>query len=313
MTKPKNPVITGTPADPTGLDALERRAMKDFQRRLNKVKREYVAALDNFKPLFVMNAKYGYNLNPVLLDQVLAGLSTVTDAILLEGGQNQLWFFEEYVRVAYERGTAQEFTNLSTQSASYTKLRENLATLVRSEPYRNRLALLRAREFEEMRGLSNQVKADMSRVLTDGLARGLGPSDVARSLTEQIGLDQNRANRIARTEPATALRRARMDEADQAAEDLKLRTLEMHISALSTTTRVTHAQRHGKLFTTDEQRQWWSEGANSIACKCTTISVMVDENNEPLVPGFLERARANFKKQAEREDMPWVKDLRKSS
>ncbi|TNF65332.1 phage head morphogenesis protein, partial [Streptococcus salivarius] len=235
--------------------------------------------------------------------------SAVTDAILLEGGQNQLWFFEEYVRVAYERGTAQEYTNLSQQSQAYSRLRESLPTLVQSEPYRNRLGLLRAREFEEMRGLSNQVKADMSRVLTDGLARGLGPTDVARNLTEQTGIEQSRANRIARTETSTALRRARMDEADQAREDLNLRTMEMHVSALSTTTRVTHARRHGKLFTTDQQREWWSEGANSIACKCTTLSVMVDEKGEPLVPGFVERARANFKKQAEREDMPWVKDL----
>lgn len=264
--KPKPPVITGTPADPTALDALVRRAMQDMRARLQRIKRGYIAAIDAFKPSFTINARYSYDLNAALLQSVLQGLDTLVDSELLEGGQNQLWFFENYVQPAYERGTAQQYMNLSRQSPTYSAVRESLAALVRSEPYQRRLLLVRAREFEEMKGLSGQVKADMSRVLTDGLARGLGPRDVAANLTQQIGIEEPRAHRIARTEIPTALRRARMDEADEAREEMGLRTKEMHISALSTTTRVTHAQRHGKLFTTDQQREWWSQAANSINC-----------------------------------------------
>jgi SPP1 gp7 family putative phage head morphogenesis protein len=283
--------------------------MQSLRAKLVRIRREYVAAIDRFKPVLAINAKYAYRLDQATLEAVLAGLDGYVDSVLLDGGVNQLWFFNDYVRVAYERGTLQEFINLSRQSPAYTTARESMINLIRSEPYQTRIALIRAREFEEMKGLSGGVKADMSRVLTDGLARGLPPNEIAVNLKQQTGIEINRANRIARTEIPTALRRARMDEADDARETLALRTMEMHLSALSPTTRVTHAQRHGKLFTTDQQRQWWSEGANSINCKCSTVSVMVDAKGEPLIPDFVENARASFKHQAEKEGMPWAKDL----
>lgn len=240
--------------------------MQAFRARLKRIKRGYVGAIDRFYPQLVINARYSYQLDAVTLEAVMSGLDSFVDSILLEGGTNQLWFFDEYVRVAYERGTLQEFTNLSRQSTTYAAARESMLKLTQTEPYRARIALIRAREFEEMKGLAGNVKANMGRVLTDGMARGLGTAEIARNLTEQTGIEETRANRIARTEIPTALRRARMDEADDARETMNLRTLEMHQSALSPTTRVTHAQRHGKLFTTDQQRQWWSEGANSINC-----------------------------------------------
>jgi hypothetical protein len=57
----------------------------------------------------------------------------------------------------------------------------------------------------------------MARVLTDGVGRGLNPLDIARNLTTRPV--ERRANRIARTEVTTALRRAKWDE-DQEANDL---------------------------------------------------------------------------------------------
>ena len=51
------------------------------------------------------------------------------------------------------------------------------------------MALVRARVFEEMKGLSGQVKADMARILTDGIARGLNPREVAKNLTNQAGIE----------------------------------------------------------------------------------------------------------------------------
>ena len=70
------------------------------------------------------------------------------------------------------------------------------------------MALVHARVFEEMKGLTADVKRDMARVLTDGVGRGLNPRDIARNHRP----DRHReapANRIARTEVTTALRRAK--------------------------------------------------------------------------------------------------------
>ncbi len=146
-----------------------------------------------------------------------------------------------------------------------------------------------------MKGLTAEVKANMTRVLTDGLARGLNPLEIARTLKATTSLSQARANRIARTEITTALRRARLDESDDARDRFGLKSLMMQISALSPTTRKWHAERHGQLFTSDEVREWLATGANSINCKCVFISVLVDDDGNPLNPIIQERAQKMLK------------------
>ncbi len=42
----KPPILPRNYQDPTGADALERRAMKDFSRRMNKIGKAYKSALD---------------------------------------------------------------------------------------------------------------------------------------------------------------------------------------------------------------------------------------------------------------------------
>src|SRR5690606_32096001 len=179
------------------------------------------------------------------------------------------WFFEAYVAVAYRRGTAQEFANLAQQSPAYLAGQQDLAAIMRSDPYRRRMALVQAREFEEMQKLAGDVRADMARILTEGIGRGLNPRTIARNLTDQAGIEHRRANKIARTEITTALRRARWDESDEATEKYGLRGKQMHLSALSPTTRATHAARHGNLYTTEQVRDWYSQDGNSINCKCS--------------------------------------------
>ena len=205
------------------------------------------------------------------------------------------WFWQEYVKVAYQRGTAQEYANLANQSVTYSSAYPDVSAVLSSTTYRTRLALVRTRVFEEMRGLTAQIKKDMARRLTEGMARGLNPLEIARTLQQETQLPLYRCKRIARTEICTALRTARMDEAEAASEELNLRTMQMHISALSPTTRLSHAQRHGKTYTIDEQREWWSRSPNSINCKCSTITVLVDEDGNILNKRILDRAQENYK------------------
>jgi len=222
--KPKSAILPSNKQDPTGIDQLERKAMKDFARRIKKVGKFYKDALERFPASLAINARYEYQLDPVLLNMVLNDASILTDAVLVEGNQNNNWFTENYVEVAVVRGTAQTFANLSQQSATYLADRQSLQSLLMSEPYQRRMTLVYTRVFEEMKGLSAEVKRNMARVLTEGIGRGLHPSVVAKNLTAQAGIEKRRANRIARTELTTALRRARWDEADEASRDLGLNT-----------------------------------------------------------------------------------------
>lgn len=85
-----------------------------------------------------------------------------------------------------------------------------------------------------------------------------------------------------------------------AKEMLNLETREIHISALSPTTRHHHAIRHGNIYTTDEQRDWWARDANSINCKCSTVTVLVDKDGKPynktLINKLLEEKEAMNKR-----------------
>lgn len=290
--KNKPAILPGKPSDPTGVDSIERKAMRDFNRRMREASKAYVAALERIPSGPAVNRRYEFRLDQVLLNALLAQLDLEIDAILLEGGANGIWLFEQYVSVAAARGVTQEFSNLAQQSPAYKSGRESAMAILRSEPHQRRMALVRARVFEEMKGLSGQVKASMARILTEGIGRGQNPRDIASQLKKQSAVESRRAHRIARTEITTALRRARWDEADDAEAIYGVKTKELHLSALSPTTRQTHAARHGKLFTREQVRDWWSRDGNSVNCKCTTTSVMVDDDGKPLVPSIIDRAKA---------------------
>ncbi|WP_210614759.1 phage minor head protein [Klebsiella oxytoca] len=292
--KTKPPILPRNYQDPTGADALERRAMKDFARRMNKIGKAYKSALEKIPSSLAVNARYEYQLNPTILSIILNDASYLVDQVLLEGGDYDLWFYE-YVDLAAEKGTGQAYANLSQQSPVYAAGRVSLSAILISEPYQRRMALVNARMFEEMKGLSAEVKRDMARVLTDGIGRGLNPREVSRNLTMQIGIEKRRANRIARTEITTALRRAKWEEDQEASEFYGLKTKLLHISALSPTTRHTHAARHAHLYTNEEVRDWYAKDANSINCKCTQQSVLVDEEGKPIYPDTITKLKQEYK------------------
>ncbi|MEQ4671653.1 phage minor head protein [Providencia manganoxydans] len=298
--KIRTAIRAGTKADPTAVDKLERGAMKAFAKRIKKVSQGYIQLLNRIPSEPVVNKKYQFDLDPNYLSIILRDGELMVDEVLLQGGEFNNFFFNEYVSTAYERGTAQEYANLAQQSTAYAATQQSVATVLLSEPYQLRMALVRARVFEEMKGLSAQVKADMARILTDGIARGLNPREVARNLNEQSGIEIRRANRVARTEITTALRRARMDEADEASEVLNLETRQVHISALSPTTRPNHASRHGKMFTTDEQRDWWARDGNSINCKCSTVTILTDKDGRPYNDTLLNKLKEEKEAMKER-------------
>ena len=305
----RSAILPASPSDPTGVDRIEKGAIRDFSWRYRKIRDGYLAALDRIPNEPVVNKRYVFNLDPSLLSAMFSGLDAMVDSILLEGGEDKLWFFESYVSVAYQRGTAQQFANLSQQSPVYHAGQKSLQDILMSEPYRRRIALVRAREFEEMKGLAGTTKNTLNRVLAEGIARGKNPREIAKDISSSVSsIDDVRARRIARTEVPTALRRARLDESDDATERYGLQTKEMHVSAMSPTTRPKHAARHGTLHTTEEQRDWWAEDANSINCKCSTVSVMVDGSGKPLVPAIVERALRNKEVMKAKAKGPWAKE-----
>lgn len=298
-------ILPRNPADPQGTDTLEARAMRDYAKRLKGCAQAYIEALGRIPAELVANAStYRYLLDGAFLNEILEDAGRQADLLMLEGGSVNPWLFTQYVEVAIKRGIGQQVANLAAQSPAYKAARGNVLV---SPPHVLRMALARTRVFEEMQSLTQQVKTDMGRLLSDGIGRGQNPRKIADNLREQLGIEQYRADRIARTEVGTAQRRAKWDEADDAAAEYGNDTREMHFSALSATTRATHAARHGNLYTREQCRNWWAEGANGIFCKCTTITTLVDKDGNPLVPRIVERAQET-KRKMEARNYEWSKE-----
>lgn len=287
------PILPSRTDDPTGVDALERRAIRDFSRRLDSVRNLYVTALAGIavRRVVVNATTYQYETTPTALAFALDDVGRQVDRLLLQGGLDDLWFNTLYIEPASEVGAGQQFTNLSVQSAQYAATRQNLTTLLTSQPYQTRMGFLKARVADSLTGYAATVKSKMSQVLQDGLALGKGAREIARNLTKQIGVEKSRAELIARTEVPGALRAARLAEADQATQELGTKSKELHFSALSPTTRPDHRARHGKLYTTQEQRLWQNTPPHMYNCKCSSITVLLDADGNPLTPGVIARAQ----------------------
>ncbi|MFQ6574251.1 hypothetical protein [Pseudomonas sp. UM16] len=91
----------------------------------------------------------------------------------------------------------------------------------------------------------------------------------------------------------------------------------MHISALSPSTRTSHAARHGWLYTADDIKHWMVKDDNAIGCQCAFSLVLVDENGKPRNSSLLVRAavaRQNYFSGRERNNhAPSAPDFEDSS
>lgn len=293
------PILPTNESDPGGIDRRERGVMLEMSKRVRRCGKAYRDALGKIEFMAVNAQSYQFLTSANAIDLLLADLGMIVEQIMNDGG---LWVFTGFVRPAYQQGTAKAQANIANQSKLYADAR-SLEQLLTSEPYVKRLSLLRGREFEQMAGITQDVKTTLSRALTQGLADGVGPLEIAKRITEQTGITERRARNIARTETAEALREGRLAETESA-QSLGIRVGVMHLSALSPTTRVDHAERHGWVGTVQEEREWYAaKSGRRNNCKCSPSEMLLDENGKPAFQDVVKRtqdARARFVAEAEK-------------
>lgn len=99
---------------------------------------------------------------------------------------------------------------------------------------------------------------------------------------------------------------AKIAASEEAARKYGIKSLLMHMSALSPGTLPSDAARHGNLYTPQEARDWLAseDGQNS---KTSFVEVMLDDNGEPLVPAIIDRARENYRVMKKKGKGDWTK------
>jgi len=227
--------------------------------------------------LYQVNAgKFIYDMTPQELAELLEAVQGILDDYLLDGGEDNQWAMD-YVAAEARRGTLEAFNNLSQQSQVYAS-QTTLQQLLSSPGYQNQIASARLTTFSDWKAISDAARADLTGIITDAVARGVNPRETASVISKRLDVSMSRAKSIAQTEQVGALRQAQWNETDWAADRLGLNTGLLWLSALKPTTRIWHASRHGRVYSTEEVRDFYAENGNRYNCYCSQIPVLLNDD-----------------------------------
>lgn len=136
--------------------------------------------------------------------------STTEREILQQFGKENEW-----VTGAYERGVDDARTEM--RALGLTSEATAGATAAQLPIHKEQLSKLYTRNFGALKGMNEATANQMRRVLSEGLASGRGPRDLAEDLADRVdAVGITRANTIARTEVMYSHNRARATEWDRA-------------------------------------------------------------------------------------------------
>lgn len=294
------PIIPGSPSNPVGQVPRIRKASAAIDRILQAVKRWLLDEFDRIpvttvtvsaaagSDIITNDTSYKYQIDLANLWRIVGELHQR----LQEGGGAAV--VDEAVG-AYEEGTGLAVVNLANITDDYTR---EITMVLSSAAYMRRASLVRARVFEQMEGFAGEAGRDLGRILFEAIESGLNPRAVRDTLAERFDISKGRAERIARTEITGALRRGRLDEALDAQEHLGIKIGMIWKSALSPSTRASHAARHGNVYPVQEVREFYARDGNQINCKCAPIEGMLDADGNPAPATAKVQARLKAQREA---------------
>lgn len=288
--------------DPTKQGSNRKRAISKLGSRYSKIRSEVKKAVKLFlskvpRELVSSNIVANKNTYTYDIDNTQIGDMSVLIKKLLEkhldtNGNVTIdpnFWLSGYVNIAYDKGASEALQSTKNISTS-DNVGDELSIAIRSTPieslifdpqYKRRVELVAGRTFNLMQGLTDSTRSDLVDTLSRGMANGKGIKEITDSIVARIKVSKSRAERIARTEINNAYRTANRQEMTEINNSLfKDQEYEMKLlwfSALSSTTRLSHASRHGKTYTAEEVAAFYSEGGNSINCLCSQTQVLVDK------------------------------------
>ncbi|HCT8596054.1 TPA: minor capsid protein [Klebsiella oxytoca] len=275
---------------------IKRRLKALFDQRLTGLQREANAHQSwmmcnnegSDPSLYQVNAgKFIYDMTAAELADLLQVVQSILDDELLDGGNQNLWAMD-YVIAEYDRGTLNAFTNLSVQSQVYAS-QTTLQQLLSSPGHLNQVAAAKLTTFSDWKVISDIARGDLTNIITDAVARGVNPRETASVISKRLDVSMSKAKTIAQTEQVGALRQAQWNETDWAADRLGLNTGLLWLSALKPTTRAWHRARHGKVYTTEEVRDFYAENGNRYNCYCSQIPVLLNDNGRIFNEGLADK------------------------
>jgi len=281
-----------TKSDPTGQRVNRRKTAKRLQHRLQRAERLIINDFraiphDRKSQKIIQNASlvlYQYDLSPDDLERLRLSiqshldiqLATVMDIMPTD------WWYKSEIELPWRQGALEELVQfnqivdeVTIDGVGIPPSRVIASPLLFSPDYLDGLRNAQVRNYGLITSLSEGTARQVYQSITSGIDAGEGPAEITRRIRERFDVADSNAKRIADTEVNRAYNDARLQTVTTLTEQSGVEVAVMHISSLLPTTRHTHAQRHGNLYTAEQQESWWNTGSNRINCHCTTRSVLL--------------------------------------
>lgn len=268
MTDPRLP---RNPADRVGTAGIERAAQKEIARRYRAARAQIMARMDQL------------GLTPDQADLLVQDVGAIMERWIADGTPRQFWYTDDFTAAAASKGATLAHVNLAGLSPEYAAARQSVEQILFSDAYLTRLRMARLADLEHFTGLAAGAKSDLAGVITRGIADGRGVQQVAREVSERLGVSMSRAKLYTQTQLPGALREARMAESQWAEDELGIKTALLWTSTLLPTTRHTHAARHGRAYTVAEVKEFYERDGNRYNCHCGQTEVLLDDNGKPML------------------------------
>jgi uncharacterized protein with gpF-like domain len=292
------PAANGSTGDRTGTAGIRRRASAQIRKRFDGLQREVLAVFDRIRVYSINDAAVGrsvYALTPDELAAVSQALREALDRWIASGREaaHSFWW-SPFDAEASQLGAAQASTNLAAIAPAYAAAR-SLEQIIYSQPYRDRVGVAQVKSYEHWTGLAAESRATLSQIIGRAVVDGKAPRAVRAEIAEALDASKSKALSYAQTDITDTLRQARAAEADAAQEQFGLALGILWTSALKPTTRPWHASRHGKVYSTGEVREFYTQRGNRYNCYCGLTEALLDTDGNPILTDTLKKAMAKEK------------------
>lgn len=273
--------------DPTRTTLIRRRFVTEMRRRFMKLRRAVIDFIDTKDALALKTKKLGiailarerefeFRSDPEKLKAFNAWLRQQIEQDVLStppGTPFDTPWLSEFIESAFKKGELNAWmmanqANLLEGIVGEQNMEQFLRSAFQQPEVLDKVRLLATRAFEDLKGVTSTMAAQMNQILAQGMIDGTGPAELAREMVERIGsLTETRALAIARTETIAAHSEGQLDAFEKLGVD------ELGVKAEWTTAgddRVCPEchEKEGKLFTIEEARGLIPLHPN---CRCAWI------------------------------------------
>ncbi len=210
-----------------------------------------------------------------LEEQVDKGILEVTEREGRKVVARHAWQ-DKYVRSAYIKGLEQSSATLEKAGVEPGPI----GSAFYRPWHTDRIGIIYTRNYRALRGITEAMDAQISRVLAEGLSQGLGALDIAKKITNRVDkIGIVRARVLARTEVMNAHAEATLNELQEFGVDVVGLKVEWSTAGWGV---CPECQAHaGKVYTIEQARGVLPFHPN---CRCVWIPANVGEKRAKYMP-----------------------------